>query len=121
MPESSLEQAIAFDPFATLVLPVKIVEEPPPTQAPEPVVAEAPLKPKAEPVDRTASLKQLKVSAVFPSPKGAMAIIDSKTVRAGDILSPGVRVVEIRGSEVILRVEDGEPASTTPPAETATR
>jgi hypothetical protein len=39
-----------------------------------------------------------------------VAIIDSKMVRAGDLLSPGVRVVEIRRTDVILRVEDGEDA-----------
>ncbi len=115
LPEFSLDDALVFNPFESVALPARpVVEEvvpevaetvaPPPDPLPPPATA-----PVVNPLEqRAATLKQLKVSAVFPSPKGAMAIIDSKTVRAGDWLSPGVRVVEIRESDVILRVEDGE-------------
>ncbi|HVJ87917.1 MAG TPA: general secretion pathway protein GspB [Caulifigura sp.] len=115
LPEFSLQDALAFDPFERLALPAKpvveellpeIVEAVTPPPAPLPPAAATPVVNVLE--QRAATLKQLKVSAVFPSAKGAMAIIDSKTVRAGDWLSPGVRVVEIRESDVILRVEDGE-------------
>jgi hypothetical protein len=121
LPELSLNEALAFDPFSKLALPVRVIEAPPVVPM-EPVVEVAPKTPDVKPVvDRAAPLKQLKVSAVFPSSRGSMAIIDSKTVRVGDLLSPGVRVVEIRGMNVILRVEDGEDAAVEPPAETATR
>jgi hypothetical protein len=113
MPELSLNDALKFDPFGNLPLREKVEE--PTLQEVEPVVTEAvptspmPVTAAVNPlVEKAATLKSLKVSAVFPSSKGAMAIIDSKTVRAGDELSPGVKVVEIRGTNVILRVENGE-------------
>ncbi|HVJ67777.1 MAG TPA: hypothetical protein VM510_07335 [Caulifigura sp.] len=117
MPERSLADALRFDPFSALALPEKPAPETPvepelaPVETAPPVIAAEPPAPKVDPLaEKAATLKQLKVSAVFPSAKGAMAIIDSKTVRAGDWLSPGVRVVEIRDHDVLLRVEDGEPA-----------
>lgn len=125
MPELSLADALSFDPFARLSLPEKPAPEVPPepeSKAPAPPVAATPAVPPVNPlVEKAATLKQLKVSAVFPSSKGAMAIIDSKTVRAGDWLSPGVRVVEIRDHDVLLRVENGEPASGKSAGEPATR
>jgi hypothetical protein len=123
LPELSLRDALAFDPFGQLALPVRQSEEPPPPPVPPTPVVEAPPTsgPKQPLVDRAKTLKELKVSAVFSSPKGPVAIIDSKTVRPGDLLSPGVRVVEIRGTNVILRVEDGEAASPEKPAEAAIR
>jgi hypothetical protein len=116
LPELSLNDALKFNPFGALPRAERKTEEPP-------VVVETPvtqqeLSPSSQPatpavnplVEKAATLKQLKVSAVFSSPKGSVAIIDSKTVRAGDLLSPGVRVVEIRDTDVILRVENGEAA-----------
>lgn len=114
LPELSLEHALEFDPFGSLPMPERVLVEPPPAVVEAPVVAPEPepvqpAAPVVNPlVEKAATLKQLKVSAVFPSPKGSVAIIDSKTVRVGELLSPGVRVVEIRGTDVILRVEDGE-------------
>jgi hypothetical protein len=113
LPELSLDDALKFNPFGALPLaertPVEtpVVVELPASQA-ETQQPSPPSTPLVNPlVEKAATLKQLKVSAVFPSVKGSVAIIDSKTVRAGDLLSPGVRVVEIRGTDVILRVEDG--------------
>jgi hypothetical protein len=114
LPELTLDDALKFDPFGSLPMPERALVEPPPMLEEAPVVETAPepaqpAAPQVNPlVSKAATLKQLKVSAVFPSPKGSVAIIDSKTVRVGDLLSPGVRVVEIRGTSVILRVEDGE-------------
>jgi hypothetical protein len=120
LPELTLNDALKFDPFAPLPQAERAPEEPAavlePQEAPDalPPVAPPPAAPSGPIVnplaEKAATLKQLTVSAVFPSPKGSMAIIDSKTVRAGDWLSPGVRVVEIRGTDVILRVENGEAA-----------
>lgn len=119
LPELSLDEALAFDPFNKLALPVRVIEEPPPVTV-EPGAEALPKTADVKPaVDRTATLRQLKVSAVFSGPKGSVAIIDSKTVRVGDLLSPGVRVVEIRGTDVILRVEDGEATVAETPAVTA--
>ena len=39
------------------------------------------------------------------SPKGAMAVIDSKVVREGDLLEDGLRVVEIGLNGVVLEIE----------------
>lgn len=128
LPELSLVDALRFDPFAALPLLERPAEEPlavfeaPEAEIAAPAAPAASMGPIVNPlVERAATLKQLKVSAVFPSAKGAVAIIDSKTVRAGDFLSPGVRVVEIRGMNVILRVENGESAPSTIPGEAATR
>lgn len=112
LPDLSLKDALKFNPFESLPLTRKTPEEPPTVFEPSVVQPEAPRSQPVTPVvnplvEKAATLKQLKVSAVFPSSKGSIAIIDSKTVRAGDLLSPGVRVVEIRETDVILRVEDG--------------
>jgi len=119
LPDLSLTDALKCDPFAPLPGPERppveappIVEAPVPEIPPAPETPETPAVPAISPlVEKAASLKRLKVSAVFPSPKGSVAIIDSQTVRVGDLLSPGVRVVEIRGTDVILRVEDGGAAA----------
>jgi hypothetical protein len=114
LPKLSLDDALKFNPFGSLPLAERRRDEAPAeVEAPEPEAGQ-PLQPSTPPVnplvEKAAALKQLKVSAVFSSANGSVAIIDSKTVRAGDLLSPGVRVVEIRGTDVILRVEDGEAA-----------
>lgn len=128
MPEFSLTDALRFDPFASLSLPEKpapaipLESEAKPESTPPAAAPASPPVPAPDPIaERASTLKQLKVSAVFPSSKGAMAIIDSKAVRAGDWLSPGVRVVEIRDHDVVLRVEDGEPARGKTAGEPATR
>jgi hypothetical protein len=113
LPELSLAEALKFNPFASLPMPERpVVELPMVVEAPVTELdpeASQPAAPVVNPLlAKAASLRSLKVSAVFPSSKGSVAIIDAKPVRVGELLSPGVRVVEIRGTEVILRVEDGE-------------
>ena len=127
LPELSLNDALRFDPFTSLPLTRRLVEEPS-SVVESPVAEEAsdqivpPAAPIVNPlVEKAETLRHLKVSAVFPSSTGAMAIIDSKVVRKGDLLSPGVRVVEIRGTDVLLRVEDGETGPAAAGNEAATR
>jgi hypothetical protein len=119
LPELTLSDALSCDPFRSLSIPTRPAEaplQPPADDMPEPPPAASP--PVNRLAERAATLKQLKVSAIFPSAKGGAALVDSKLVRAGDVIAPGVRVVEVRRSDILVRVEDGE---TAPSTESSTR
>jgi hypothetical protein len=96
-------QPTALDKVAAGVVPSSSSDpEQPPAEA-EPVESPEHQKRVAE---WLVALKQKQVSAVFVSPRGASALVDSKVVREGDVLEEGIRVVAISAAGIVVRIEE---------------
>lgn len=100
-PTVDLEQLVRFSPFDELPsLARRDLPTTPPGEPPAPVLPDA-----AEEQPGTASwLPPSKVDAVYQSPRGIVAVIDSRVVRPGDWLEGGGRVVSISVSGVLVEL-----------------
>jgi hypothetical protein len=118
IPIVTLAEALGFDPFAVPDSMREPVEEP--VELKEIATAQPPSdETLAAPAPSLDHLQSLKVSAVVRGPRGVAALIGSDTFRVGDLIEPGVRVVEIQSDRVLLRVENGKTAKSgeiSPPA-----
>jgi hypothetical protein len=105
-PALALSEILAHDPFA--VPPALAPDPPPPDDAvTQPVAMEAP---DTSARDRARARRELlagkRVSLIYRGPAGPTAVIDSREYREGDMLSDGVRIVEIRRDGVIVEIQD---------------
>lgn len=79
LPQLSIEQIIAANPFSTPQTATIIEPEP------QPKIIEAPSEPIAPPA----------VAAIYKTPTGWAALVDRQVVRPGDYLSTGHRVLDV--------------------------
>ncbi len=113
-PRIALAEILSFDPFS---LPLSFSSQPVADKSASDVDSDrqaATAKTAAAPdeTDDLERLEQLKeslerhtVSVIYYSEQGAVALIDSKLVREGDLLADGVRVLKIGPKGVIVEIE----------------
>lgn len=106
---TSLHDVTAFDPFTLRGALEERAALAPPTA---PAIADASPEPPAA-ADASVSapqpeydVSQYRLQAVFNSPRGPAAIVDSRIVRIGDELEPGLRIVRITPSGLIVEPAD---------------
>ncbi len=110
-PQMEFDEVVSYDPFQNLAV-LKSIDstmnqtEPALDDSPEPPGEEKPAAPKAKSLAEIKDLLQSrKVSAILHGTSENSAIIDAKVVHVGDLLEPGLRIVDIKSTGVVLRIE----------------
>jgi hypothetical protein len=104
-PEIAIEEILRHDPFA-LPFPLRRRPQLADLQDDEEKLREKADKRARELKQLIETLQQKRVSVVFRTEQGAVAVIGSRLVREGGLFEEGLRIVEIRPDGVILEVED---------------
>lgn len=89
-----------FDPFALSgELAERSIATPPVVEAAEPVAA-AEAAQKQQQIEE--AIARLNVQGIFKGSNGPAALVDSRIVRIGDEIEPGLRIVEITASGIVV-------------------
>jgi hypothetical protein len=102
-PEYSLNEVIAFSPFDPLPMDEGTQAALASADSVQPSDAGGALPSPSQPTTKT--LKAETLQAIYHDGRTAVALINSRLVRPGDLLEEGVRVVEITSAGVVVEVE----------------
>jgi hypothetical protein len=106
---ADLESALRCNPFS----PASVLPPPDPGKASKQAAqaaAKAESNARQQFQARIAEISKKKASLIFRGPQGPVAIIEGRTLQAGDQISPGVRIVAIETTGIVVEVTS-DPAS----------